>query len=32
MKDAAANRREQYYGEMRWDIAAPMLKQKFGLK
>lgn len=28
----SANRREQYYGEMRWDIAAPMLKQKFGLK
>ena len=24
-------RREQYYGEMRWDIAGPMLKQKFGV-
>jgi hypothetical protein len=23
------NRREQYYGEMRWDIAAPMLREKF---
>jgi hypothetical protein len=28
----SAIRREQYYGEMRWDIAAPMLKGKFGLQ
>lgn len=27
----SANRREQYYGEMRWNIAEPMLKQKFGM-
>ena len=27
----STNRREQYYGRIRWDIAAPMLRQKFGL-
>ena len=24
-------RREQYYGDVRWDLAAPMLREKFGL-
>lgn len=28
----SALRREQYYGPMRWDIAEPMLKEKFGVK
>ena len=27
----STNRREQYYGQIRWDIAAPMLRIKFGL-
>ena len=27
----STNRREQYYGEIRWDTAATMLRQKFGL-
>jgi hypothetical protein len=27
----SATRREQYYGQMRWDIAEPLLKQKFGM-
>lgn len=26
----SANRREQYYGPMRWEIAAPMLRKRFG--
>jgi hypothetical protein len=25
-----ADRREQYYGDMHWDIAGPLLKEKFG--
>jgi hypothetical protein len=27
----SAIRREQYYGQMRWDIAEPLLKQRFGM-
>ena len=27
----STNRREQYYGRIRWDIAAPLLRRKFGL-
>ena len=27
----SATRREQYYGQMRWDIAEPLLKQRFGM-
>jgi hypothetical protein len=27
----SATRREQYYGQMRWDIAEPLLRQRFGM-
>ena len=27
----SAARREQYYGQMRWDIAEPLLRQRFGM-
>jgi hypothetical protein len=29
---ASADRREQYYGDMHWDIAGPVLQQKFGVR
>ena len=29
---ASADRREQYYGDMHWDIAGPVLQQKFGAR
>jgi hypothetical protein len=29
---ASADRREQYYGDMHWDIAGPVLEQKFGVR
>jgi hypothetical protein len=28
----SADRREQYYGDMHWDIAGPVLQQKFGVR
>jgi hypothetical protein len=28
----SADRREQYYGDMHWDIAGPVLQQKFGIR
>jgi hypothetical protein len=28
----SATRREQYYGEMRWDIAEPLLRERFGME
>jgi hypothetical protein len=28
----SADRREQYYGDMHWDIAGPVLHQKFGVR
>jgi hypothetical protein len=28
----SADRREQFYGEMHWDIAGPVLQQKFGVR
>ncbi len=27
----SATRREQYYGQMRWDMAEPLLRQRFGM-
>jgi hypothetical protein len=27
----SATRREQYYGQMRWDIAEPLLRERFGI-